>query len=82
MKEYMAMEEVRFSHKLEMEIGIKGDSGRKTIAPLILLPFIENSFRQCNCNSEQCWINLELSIEEDVLIMKLMNGAGMDESNE
>src|SRR5436190_5597109 len=78
MKEYMFMEKIRFGETLEMEIDIKGKTGNKTIAPLLLLPFIENSFRQCNSHAEQSWINLELSLEDNMLTMKLMNGVDID----
>jgi len=78
MKEYMFMEKIRFGKTLEMEIDIKGKAGNKTIVPLLLLPFIENSFRQCNSHAEQSWINLELSIEDNMLTMKLMNGVDID----
>jgi sensor histidine kinase YesM len=78
MKEYMTMEKMRFGKSLEMEIAIKGDAGHKSIAPLILLPFIEMSFIQCKSVKEQAWINLELSIEDHVLTMKLMNGVALD----
>ncbi len=80
MKEYMTMEKIRFANNLEMEVDIKGKIGNKTIAPLLLLPFIENSFRQCNSLAEQSWINLELSIEDNILTMKLMNGVDIDKT--
>jgi two-component system LytT family sensor kinase len=76
MIEFMEMEKLRFDNHLEMGIDIKGDPGTKKIAPLVLLPFIENSFRLCNSSLDQTWINLELSIEDHLLIMKLMNGTG------
>ena len=76
MKEFMDMERLRFGNDLEIGIDIKGEAGTKTIVPLILLPFIENSFRLCNSSVEQTWINLELNIEESLLVMKLMNGTG------
>jgi sensor histidine kinase YesM len=83
MKEFMEMEKLRFDNHLEMGIDIKGDPGTKTIAPLVLLPFIENSFRLCNSSEDQTWINLELSIEDSMLVMKLMNGTGnIDTGNE
>ena len=78
MKEYMNMEKLRFGKNMEMEIDIKGKIGSKTIAPLLLLPFIENGFRQCNTHAEQSWINLELTLEENMLTMKLMNGVDND----
>ena len=75
MKEYMQMATIRHGEKIEMEIIVRGSTAKKTIAPLMLLPFIENSFRHCKNQSEQSWINLEISIEQNILIMKLMNGA-------
>jgi sensor histidine kinase YesM len=82
MKEYMVMEKIRYGDSLEMEIEIKGITGNKKIAPLLLLPFVENSFRQCNSNAEQSWINLELSIEENMLTMKLMNGIDIEKNGQ
>jgi LytS/YehU family sensor histidine kinase len=80
MKEYMFMERIRFGKNMEMEIDMKGNFGNKTIPPLLLLPFIENSFGQCNKYAEQSWINLELSIEDNMLTMKLMNGVDIDKT--
>jgi sensor histidine kinase YesM len=82
MKEYMLMERIRFGTNMEMEIDMKGNFGNKTIPPLLLLPFIENSFSQCNSNAEQSWINLELRIEDNLFTMKLMNGIDMDKSEQ
>ena len=74
MKEYMALEKNRYGHRLELETVIKGDLESKRIAPLLLLPFIENSFKHCSNQSEQPWINLEISIENEMVLMKLING--------
>ena len=82
MKEYMEMEKIRFDNNLEMEIVVKGNTGNKKIAPLLLLPFIENSFRKCNSLAEQSWINLELTIGDDLLTMKLMHGVDMDKAEQ
>jgi len=72
------MERIRFGKTMEMEIDMKGNFGNKTIPPLLLLPFIENSFSQCNSHAEQSWINLELRSENNLFTMKLMNGVDMD----
>ena len=74
MKEYMTLEKERYGSKLELEIVIKGDMRQKQIAPLLLLPFLEDSFIHCNSGTEQPWINLEISIENEMLSMKLLNG--------
>ena len=74
MKEYMALEKARHGNRLELETVLKGDAPGKKIAPLLLLPFIENSFKHCGYQDEQPWINLDISIENEILSMKLING--------
>ena len=75
LKDYMSLEKTRYGDRMEMNIQVKGETCRYMIAPLLLLHFIENSFRQCsNKMIEQPWINLELSIENKSFYMKLING--------
>lgn len=74
MKEYMQLEKIRHNDEPEMEVNIKGGLNGLMIAPFLLLPFIENSFNYCGNMTEQPWINLDISIEEDVFQMKLANG--------
>ena len=60
---------------MEMNMQVKGDINNAMIAPLLLLRFIENSFKQCNHQlTEQPWINLEIELDNEKLRMKLMNG--------
>lgn len=79
LKDYMVLEKTRYGDKLEMNILVKGKVTEDNIAPLLLLRFIENSFKQCASNlTEQPWINLEIQIENHVLEMKLMNGKPLE----
>ena len=78
MKEYMALEKARHGSRLELETVIKGEMKNKQIAPLLLLPFIENSFKHCSNQAEQPWINLVISIENETLLMKLINGVALE----
>jgi len=77
MKEFMALEKARHGSRLELETVIKGEMKNKQIAPLLLLPFIENSFKHCDNDKEQPWINLEINMENDTLLMKLINGVAL-----
>lgn len=74
MKEYMALEKIRMDDTLEMEILVKGDTSNKFIAPFLLLPFIENSFKHCNTMTEKCWISFEIKVQENAYLIKLING--------
>ena len=75
LKDYMMLEQIRYGDKLEMNMQVKGDTGLQMIAPLLLLNFIENSFRQCNdTKMEQRWIDLEIIIQDGIFFMQLLNG--------
>lgn len=82
MKEYMILEKARFGERLELETVIKGDASNKKIAPLLLLPFIENSFKHCDNEDEQAWINLDIKIDDECLSMKLIHGVPETESED
>jgi sensor histidine kinase YesM len=79
MNEYITLERQKFGKNLDMEIQMKGVVGEWKIEPLLLLPFIEYSFRQCGHCKEQPWINLGIYMEGDCLIMKLMFGFSVSE---
>lgn len=79
MKEYMQLENIRHNDELEMEVNVKGDLTGKTIAPFLLLPFIENSFKRSSQITEQYWINMDIRTEGDHFSMKL--SSGMSEKN-
>ena len=74
-KDYMALEKIRQGERLEMTFQIKGNLNGQLISPLLLLPFIDNSFSYSNNELvEQAWVNLEIIIEGNSLSMKLING--------
>jgi sensor histidine kinase YesM len=78
-RDYIYLEKTRIGCRLETDINIQGNTNGAMIAPLLLLPLIENSFSYCsNKNLERTWINLDLRIEEDVFFMKLINGKPID----
>ena len=74
-KEYIALEKIRQGERLEMTCQIKGNLNGQFISPLLLLPFIDNSFSySSNEMVEQAWVNLDITIEGNNLSMRLING--------
>ena len=57
----------------EMAINVRGEFKDKVIAPFLLLPFIENSFKQSNTLSGNAWIIMDIGMEENLFFMKLAN---------
>jgi LytS/YehU family sensor histidine kinase len=73
--DYIGLEKMRFESRVDLHINIQGDLENKVIAPLLLLPYIENSFKHGVSEMiEQAWITLDLQVNQQVLKFKLING--------
>jgi Histidine kinase len=73
--EYINLEKIRYGNKLDIHYLISDKTTDVFIAPLILLPFIENCFKHGASNMlENPWINLTIEVKDTTLVMKLMNG--------
>jgi LytS/YehU family sensor histidine kinase len=75
LNEYINLEKVRYGNKLDLHISLPQETGSRKIAPLLLLPFVENCFKHGTSKFLiNPWINLKIELKENILIMKLMNG--------
>ncbi len=72
---YLALQKIGSNDKLEVSMTVKGNPDSKMIAPLLLVPFLENSLAYCNQQElEKTWVSVDIKIEADELYMKLVNG--------
>ncbi|MCG2614590.1 histidine kinase [Terrimonas sp. NA20] len=72
--DYIQLEAIRYDKSLELSIAIP-DNTNAAIAPLILLPFVENAFKHgASKMIEQPWISLTIEMNGNHLSMKLING--------
>src|SRR5215203_3682906 len=73
-QDYMGLEKVRYGKRLVMQVEIHGDFPNKLIAPLLMIPFVENSFKHGTSQMLQHpWISLEITTVSDQLFFKLSN---------
>lgn len=74
-REYINLEKIRYGNKLEVHVSTPTDIDDVYIAPLLLLPFVENCFKHGTSKILQHpWINLTMELNGNRLVMKLMNG--------
>ena len=74
-QDYIHLEKIRYGNKLDLHVSIPDHTVHLEIAPLILLPFVENCFKHgASKFLRNPWINLKLEIHGRKLSMKLMNG--------
>jgi sensor histidine kinase YesM len=75
LQEYIALEQARYGNELDVLLELPAVENDLAIAPLILLPFVENCFKHGTSKMlDQPWISLQLSVEDGWLRMKLLNG--------
>ena len=73
-RNYIELEKARFQDRLDIAVSFTGDIAGQKIAPLLLLPFIENSIKHgVSKQPDQSWINLHLHVEAGALQLKLIN---------
>lgn len=74
MKNYIDLEKERYGNKLEISTNIEGDVEGRFIAPLLLLPFIENAFKHGTSEQlEKPWLSIDLSVKQSLLHFKIVN---------
>ncbi|HEY5464964.1 MAG TPA: histidine kinase [Hanamia sp.] len=73
-EDYVGLEKVRYGNHLDIKIEMKGDYKNKLIAPLLLIPFVENTFKHGASKMLKLpWIKLNIFISENIFIMELSN---------
>jgi LytS/YehU family sensor histidine kinase len=74
---------MRYNERLDLKYEINGDATGHEIAPLILLPFIENSFKHgASKDRAKPSIHIKLNIEPDFLALEVMNSVPVEKKAE
>jgi LytS/YehU family sensor histidine kinase len=74
LKNYIELEEIRYNNRLDLEYNLIGEPGVNKIAPLILLPFIENSFKHGASNDRaNPKMKIRVEVEVDCLLLLVEN---------
>ena len=81
-KDYIGLENVRYGDRLKLSINIFGNYHDMMVTPLLMIPFVENSFKHgaSEMRGHQ-WINLDISIDGQQLDFKLSNSKPGQEKN-
>lgn len=74
LQDYISLEKVRYGNSLDIQTEIRGEIEGKKISPLLLIPFLENSFKHgASKMLEHPWINLRIVIKNTELDFLLSN---------
>lgn len=74
MKDYTDLEKERYGNKIEISWSVEGDIKDKYIAPLLMLPFLENAFKHGTSEQlEKPWLNVDIGVRQNILKCKIAN---------
>jgi LytS/YehU family sensor histidine kinase len=80
-RDYIGLEKIRYDEQFDIHVDVPEETGNLHIAPLLLLPLVENCFKHGTSNMlEQPWLSLQIHLKEDTMYMKLMNGKAKQET--
>jgi len=74
MKSYIELEKIRYGERLTFSFNQSGDLEGRQIAPLLMLPFVENAFKHgLSDDVNNVWVTIDLKVKQDVFYMKIRN---------
>ncbi len=80
LQNYIALEKIRYGKRLDISFETAGDISNQVIAPLLLIPFVENAFKHGVAPHEHTsWVRINLWVEGKVLQFMIENSV-LDES--
>ena len=72
-KNYINLQQLRIDNSTQLSVSITGDMHNKNIAPLLLIPFIENAFKHGINPEEKSAIEVSINITDTNLMLKVKN---------
>ncbi len=71
---YITLEKIRYEERLELNVFICENTGILKIAPLLMLPLVENAFKHGTATTvDTPWINIQLHIQGHNLTLNISN---------
>lgn len=77
---YIALEKIRYDNRVDVSLNVYDNVDGIIIAPLLLLPFVENSFKHGLSNRiSGGWIRIDILLQGNTLVMKVENSKSLHE---
>lgn len=75
-RKYISLQKLRYEHTIHAELYVTGSADGITIAPLVLIPFIENAFKHGDFSGNNQGLVITIQIDTNKLVVFCMNKKG------
>ena len=73
-KNYVALEQMRYGTRVDVQFTESGSIAGKQIAPMLLLPFVENAFKHgVTTETENAWVRIDVKVTNQQLVLLVEN---------
>lgn len=73
LQDYVGLQQLRFAHPGMIRFAVEGDAAGWQIAPMLLIPFVENAFKHHDKLNEQANISIRMGITGGLLVLEVSN---------
>jgi sensor histidine kinase YesM len=81
-RDYIALEKIRFGERLEADIKTPSNAGTVEIAPFILFPFVQNCFEHgLSIDAGKSWLNVRIDVNDNHLEFLAQNSKPSSETS-
>ncbi|MFD3000710.1 sensor histidine kinase [Pontibacter toksunensis] len=71
---YVALERIRYGERVDVSFTQSGSVAGKQIAPMILLPFVENAFKHgVSTETKNAWVRIDVKVSDEQLVLLVEN---------
>ncbi len=73
-RNYITLEKLRYGDRLDVSLTASGETESKMIAPLLLIPFVENAFKHgVSDEMDDVWVTMDIKAKDGWLSLKVEN---------
>jgi len=81
-QDYIALEKIRYGDQIKIKIKITGNAENKLIAPLLMIPLVENSFKHgASKMIDSQWVSIDIKINDEDIYFLVMNNKPVQPEN-
>ncbi len=76
-RQYMDLERIRNEDKVDVEFRVEPNDSDFLVAPMLLLPLVENAFKHGVYSSvDRSWVSFQMKVENETMHLRLENSQG------
>lgn len=73
LQDYIDIQRLRLPQEIDIQYELKGHASDFLIEPMLLVPFVENAFKHGISYAEDCFINIDITITENMIRLIVRN---------